>query len=71
MVTIKTTVAEKPNSNLSSQHILVEENLSAYYGSFRAIKDINLSINQKSITAIIGPSGCGKSTLIRCFNRMH
>jgi phosphate transport system ATP-binding protein len=71
MVTIKTTVAEKPNSNLSSQHILVAENLSAYYGSFRAIKDINLSINQKSITAIIGPSGCGKSTLIRCFNRMH
>jgi phosphate transport system ATP-binding protein len=47
------------------------ENLRAYYGSFLAVKDINVAIKNKSITAIIGPSGCGKSTLIRCFNRMH
>jgi len=35
------------------------------------VKDVNMSILSKSITAIIGPSGCGKSTLLRCFNRMH
>ena len=45
--------------------------LSVYYGSFRALTDINLSIHANKITAIIGPSGCGKSTLLRSFNRMN
>ncbi len=43
----------------------------AYYGSFRAIEDVNLVIEPKSITALIGPSGCGKSTFLRTLNRMH
>jgi phosphate transport system ATP-binding protein len=51
--------------------ILEIQNLSAWYGKTLAIKDINLSIKSKTITAIIGPSGCGKSTFIRCLNRMH
>ncbi|NMD31224.1 MAG: phosphate ABC transporter ATP-binding protein [Chloroflexi bacterium] len=42
-----------------------------YYGSFRAVKNVNLDIEPRKITAIIGPSGCGKSTVIRCFNRMN
>ncbi len=42
-----------------------------YYGSFRAVKNVNLDIEPLKITAIIGPSGCGKSTVIRCFNRMN
>ncbi len=46
-------------------------NLSIYYGAFRAVKDINLQIQPRKITAIIGPSGCGKSTLLRAFNRMN
>ncbi|MGH2489835.1 MAG: phosphate ABC transporter ATP-binding protein PstB [Candidatus Limnocylindria bacterium] len=45
--------------------------LSCYYGSFRAVRDINLSVEHNRITAIIGPSGCGKSTLLRSFNRMN
>jgi phosphate transport system ATP-binding protein len=45
--------------------------LACYYGSFRAVRDINLSIERNRITAIIGPSGCGKSTLLRSFNRMN
>jgi phosphate transport system ATP-binding protein len=45
--------------------------LSCYYGSFRAVRDINLTIERNRITAIIGPSGCGKSTLLRSFNRMN
>jgi phosphate transport system ATP-binding protein len=47
------------------------ENLSAFYGSFRAITDVSMDIQANKVTALIGPSGCGKSTFIRCLNRMH
>ena len=46
-------------------------NLNFYYGSVHALRDINLKVHEKKVTAIIGPSGCGKTTLLRCFNRMH
>jgi phosphate transport system ATP-binding protein len=45
--------------------------LNFYYGRFQALRDINLAIPERRITALIGPSGCGKSTLIRVFNRMY
>ncbi|MCL2140463.1 MAG: phosphate ABC transporter ATP-binding protein PstB [Dehalococcoidia bacterium] len=51
--------------------ILKVEELSAYYGTFRAVKNVTMDVYPRSITAIIGPSGCGKSTMLRCFNRMH
>jgi phosphate transport system ATP-binding protein len=51
--------------------ILEVKNLSAWYGSCLCIRDIDISIPAKAITAIIGPSGCGKSTFIRCLNRLH
>lgn len=47
------------------------EDLSFYYGSFRAIRDVSMDVEGKKITAVIGPSGCGKSTFIRCLNRMN
>jgi phosphate transport system ATP-binding protein len=47
------------------------ENLNFFYGKFQALKNVNLPVHDKRITALIGPSGCGKSTLLRCFNRMH
>ncbi|MCX7724836.1 MAG: phosphate ABC transporter ATP-binding protein PstB [Thermodesulfovibrio sp.] len=47
------------------------KDLNFYYGDFRALKNINLKIPTRKITALIGPSGCGKTTLLRCFNRMH
>lgn len=47
------------------------QGLSVWYGSFRAIRDVGLSIRQRQITALIGPSGCGKTTMLRCFNRMN
>ncbi len=47
------------------------ENLSAYYGAFKAIDDVSMQIRPNKVTALIGPSGCGKSTFIRCLNRMH
>lgn len=45
--------------------------LDLYYGSFKALKDVNLEIDQYEITAFIGPSGCGKSTLLKSLNRMN
>ena len=45
--------------------------LAVYYGSHKAVRDVNLRIREHEITAFIGPSGCGKTTVLRCFNRMN
>jgi phosphate transport system ATP-binding protein len=45
--------------------------LSFFYGQKQALRDVDLTIEDRAVTALIGPSGCGKSTLLRCFNRMH
>ncbi|HSA49621.1 MAG TPA: phosphate ABC transporter ATP-binding protein PstB [Yinghuangia sp.] len=45
--------------------------LNAYYGKVRAVEDISMTIEPRTVTAFIGPSGCGKSTFIRTLNRMH
>lgn len=47
------------------------KNLNFYYGQSKALKDISLSLPERSVTAFIGPSGCGKSTLLRVFNRIY
>ena len=47
------------------------KNLSVYYGEFRAVRDVNLAVRAREITAFIGPSGCGKTTVLRCLNRMN
>ena len=47
------------------------EDLSAFYGSFKALSDVSMEVRANKVTALIGPSGCGKSTFIRCLNRMH
>jgi len=47
------------------------QDLSAYYGSFKALTDVSIDVQAHKVTALIGPSGCGKSTFIRCLNRMH
>ena len=51
--------------------ILTTEQLSVWYGTSLALKEITIAIPRNRITAMIGPSGCGKSTLLRCFNRMN
>jgi phosphate transport system ATP-binding protein len=55
----------------TSEHSIVVDDLSLYYGDQQALKEISLTIPRRQATAFIGPSGCGKSTLLRCFNRMN
>jgi phosphate transport system ATP-binding protein len=53
-------------------HYSIEtKDLSLWYGSFQALKDVCVNIRHGQITALIGPSGCGKTTLLRCFNRIN
>jgi phosphate transport system ATP-binding protein len=59
-----------PEQIISTPKLIVRD-LNFYYGADRALKDINLVIPEKMVTAFIGPSGCGKSTLLRTFNRMY
>ncbi len=55
----------------SQVNAIETRNLHIYYGSFLAVKDVNVDIQRQKITAMIGPSGCGKSTVLRSFNRMN
>ena len=47
------------------------QNVNVFYGTHKAVADVNLKLPHRQITALIGPSGCGKSTFIRCLNRMN
>ena len=72
--TIRTEVATESirQSDGGSDDKLVEvQDVSVYYGEFRAVKNISLDVMRHRVLALIGPSGCGKSTLLRCFNRMN
>jgi phosphate transport system ATP-binding protein len=60
----------EPTGNGSTLGMKVQD-LSAFYGSFKAVTDVSMDIQANKVTALIGPSGCGKSTYIRCLNRMH
>ncbi len=66
---IKQTMADMPD-NMPPAKITIRD-LDFYYGNFQALKNINIDIPEKKVTAFIGPSGCGKSTLLRTFNRMY
>ncbi len=62
---------EEPMTFDADEVVFELDELSCFYGSFRAVRDISLQVPRNRITAIIGPSGCGKSTLLRSFNRMN
>ena len=59
------------DNNVLNQSKSEIRGLDFYYGEFHALKNVNMLLHEKRVTALIGPSGCGKSTLLRCFNRMH
>jgi phosphate transport system ATP-binding protein len=58
-------------TSTEEKYIIETRDLDIYYGSFKAVTDVNIKVERNAITAIIGPSGCGKSTLLRAFNRMN
>lgn len=59
-------------SDVTTQPVkIAARNVQVYYGDSHAIRDVDIDINDKTVTAFIGPSGCGKSTFLRCINRMN
>jgi phosphate transport system ATP-binding protein len=59
------------SATTTTQAKIVAENVNFHYGTFQALKDINITVPERKVTAFIGPSGCGKSTFLRCLNRMN
>jgi len=63
---------ENRGLTLEQEDVAIDvRNWNLYYGQKQALKNVNMSLPEKRVTAFIGPSGCGKSTLLRCFNRMN
>lgn len=60
-----------PNAPVDLPNRIDVTELDIYYGKFKAVENVSMTINPQSITALIGPSGCGKSTFLRSLNRMH
>ena len=67
----KTQSIQEQEEQQQQAHKVSIKNLEAWFGTKQALKNINLDVKEKTVTAFIGPSGCGKTTLIRCLNRMH
>jgi phosphate transport system ATP-binding protein len=65
-----TTPASGPDADATTGGLELRA-VSAYYRTFRAVREVSLQIQPRAITALIGPSGCGKSTILRAINRMH
>ena len=67
----RTQTQTQARSASSSDELLSIRDVSIYYGSFQAVKNVSLEIVPNTVTALIGPSGCGKTTFLRALNRMH
>ena len=69
---VPTTGRPTPSAGGDTSDMAVQtEQLSCFYGAFRAVKDVSIAFPSHQVTAIIGPSGTGKSTFLRSLNRMH
>ncbi|MEV0585834.1 phosphate ABC transporter ATP-binding protein PstB [Nonomuraea sp. NPDC050310] len=62
---------EAPRNIEALDPVFNVEDLSVFYGDYQAVRNVDMTIGNREITAMIGPSGCGKSTVLRCFNRMN
>jgi phosphate transport system ATP-binding protein len=60
-----------PAADMNGKLVFQIKDLAVYYGTFRAVREVELGVRQNEITAFIGPSGCGKTTVLRCLNRMN
>ena len=65
------TLRDRAEPEAAARSRLNTHELNAYFGAVHAIKDVTLTLRDRSVTAVIGPSGCGKSTFLRCLNRLH
>ena len=63
--------AAAPAADVNGKLVFQIKDLAVYYGTFRAVREVELGVRQNEITAFIGPSGCGKTTVLRCLNRMN
>jgi phosphate transport system ATP-binding protein len=70
-VTVRFDREPRPEAQTTGEIVFQAQDVSVYYGDFRAIRNVDLPIYRNQITALIGPSGCGKTTFIRCLNRMN
>jgi len=70
IVSLETSTDQTPRLD-DAPLIFDVKNLSVYYGDFRAVRDVAITVREHEITALIGPSGCGKTTFLRCLNRMN
>jgi phosphate transport system ATP-binding protein len=70
-IKIATMQERVPTAPEEIEYVVELEDVSCYYGSFRAVRNVDIRIARNAITALIGPSGCGKSTLLRTVNRMN
>jgi phosphate transport system ATP-binding protein len=64
-------LSNSSGTNVITEAVLRVKNVSFYYGSNLAVREVSLDIPEKKVVAFIGPSGCGKTTVLRCFNRMN
>jgi phosphate transport system ATP-binding protein len=62
---------QKQEQMQQTDTVLQTEDLTVFYGEFAAVRNVNMSIPENRVIALVGPSGCGKSTVIRCFNRLN
>jgi phosphate transport system ATP-binding protein len=62
---------QNPSPEGTPEYVVELQGVSCYYGSFRAVREVDIKVSKQEITALIGPSGCGKSTLLRTINRMN
>ena len=70
-VNVTPEVEHQPDPRPPAEVVFDVSDVSVYYGTFRAVRNVHVEINKHEITAFIGPSGCGKTTMLRCFNRMN
>jgi phosphate transport system ATP-binding protein len=69
--TSTTTVKGHAANGNGTEYAIEAQELSIFYGNFRAVREVSMNAHKQKITSIIGPSGCGKSTVLRAFNRMN
>ena len=63
--------SSSPTTDREREYVVELQDVTCYYGSFRAVRNVDIKVEKNAITALIGPSGCGKSTILRTINRMN